>query len=167
MASPYNSRRKCQGDYANGNGWEYPWTPNDSSPVFSNTGQSVSPSLRKAMPAQVPSTPLRSDSSILYSPAYGTIPTPWSVDTIPLACPDPQISPPNVAWADWSHSAQGNPPSRTVLQPPISFSPVATQSKAGIETPTPVNGEDGHTCGHSSNAEYGYVNQTLDPSRSD
>lgn len=163
MASSYNSRRECQGGHANQDGWEYPWTPpNNTSPVFSNPGQSVSPSLRRAMPAQVPSTPLRSNGSILYSSAYGTASTPWSVNATPVPCPDPPISPQNVAWAGWGHSS--HPPSPGVLQPPISFNSVATLSNAGFEDRTPVGGEDGHTCSHTSHTEYDCVNQMLGPS---
>jgi hypothetical protein len=159
MASPYNSRRECQGGHANQDGWEYPWTPpNDTSPVFSNPGQSVSPSLRRAVPAQAPSTPLRSNGPILYSPTYGTAPTAWGINATPIACPDLTINPPNVAWADWGHSSQCNPPSQGVLQPAISFNSVATLSNAGVKDRAPVGGEDGHTCDHTSRAEYGCVN---------
>ncbi|KAJ5900705.1 uncharacterized protein N7473_004775 [Penicillium subrubescens] len=168
MAAPYSSRREYQGEQANQNGWEYPWTPsNSTSPVFSNPGQSVSPSLRRAVPAQAPSTPLRSIGPILYSAAYEAVPTPWSVNATPVACPNPTISSQTVPWADWGHSSQCDPPSQGVLQPAISFNSVAALSNAGVEDRTPVEGEDGHTCGHTSNAEYGCVDQTLYPSRSD
>lgn len=162
MASPYNSRRECQGGQANQGLWEYPWTPpNNTSPVFSNPGQSVSPSLRRAMPAQVPSTPLRSIGPILYSPAYGTAPTPWNVNATPVACPNPTISTQHVPWADWGNSSQCNPPPRGVLQPAISFDSVAALSNAGVEDLTPVGGKDGHACDHTSHNEYGCVNLAL------
>lgn len=167
MAAPYNSRRECQGGQANQNGWEYPWTPpNNTSSVFSNPGQSVSPSLRRALPAQVPFTPLRSNGPTLYSPGYETAPTPWSVNATPVACPNSTISSQTIPWTDWAHSSQCDPPSQGVLQPAISFNPVATMSNAGVEDRTPVGGKEGLTCDHTSHTEYGHVYSTLDSSRS-
>lgn len=157
MASPpYNSRRGCQTGHINQDGWGYPWTPvNNTLPVYPNANQSVSPSLRRAVPAQVPSTPIRpSVQPMLQSPTYGTAPTPWGIDATPIACPESAITPQNVAWVDWSHSSQCNPPSEGHLQPVLSFNSVGVLSNTGADDRTPTGGEDGHVCGNTSHVEY-------------
>lgn len=168
-SSPYNARRQYQSGQANQDGLEYPWTPaNNTSPVFSNPGQSVSPSLRRAVPAQVPSTPIRSNGPpIVYSPTYGAAPTPWVVNATPVAYPESMVSPQNVSWADWGHSSQGNLPPQAGLQPALSFSSAATSSNTGVDDPTPTGGEDGHGCNHASHAEYVHVKLRLDHLYSD
>ncbi|KAJ5371211.1 uncharacterized protein N7496_007303 [Penicillium cataractarum] len=155
-SSPYNTRRGYQSVQPNQHGLEYPWTPvNNTSPVFSNPGQSVSPSLRRAVPAQVPSTPIRPNGpQIIYSPTYGAAPTSWGVNATPVAYPEPMVSPQNVSWADWGHSSQGSPPPQGSLQPALSFNAVATLPNTGFDDPTPTGGEDGHGCSHASHAEY-------------
>ncbi|OOQ88414.1 hypothetical protein PEBR_12040 [Penicillium brasilianum] len=161
--TPYNTRREYQSEQANQDGWEYPWTPtNNTSPVFSNPGQSVSPSLRRAVPAQVPSTPIRSNGPpIVYSPTYRAAPTPWGVNATPIAYPESMVTPQNVPWADWGHSSQGNAPPQGDLQPALSFNSVATSSNTGVDDPTPTGGEDDHRCGPASHAKYVHVKQPL------
>ncbi|CEJ58197.1 hypothetical protein PMG11_06863 [Penicillium brasilianum] len=154
--TPYNTRREYQSGQANQDGWEYPWTPtNNTSPVFSNPGQSVSPSLRRAVPAQVPSTPIRSNGPpIVYSPTYRAAPTPWGVNATPIAYPETMVTPQHVPWADWGHSSQGNAPPQGDLQPALSFNSVATSSNTGVDDPTPTGGEDDHRCGPASHANH-------------
>lgn len=162
MASPpYTSGRGCQAGNINQDGLDYPWTPiNNTLPVFP-TPESISPSLRRAVPAQVRSTPVRSNTHPLFqSPSYGMAPIPWGVNTTPMACPEPAITPQNVSWVDWSHSSQCNPTSQGGLQPALSFNPVAALPNSGTDDRTSIGGEDLHACGHTRHAGYVCMRQT-------
>lgn len=167
-SSPYNSRRECQGGHADQDDWEYPWTPtNNTSPVFSNPGQSVPPSLRRAVHAQVPSTPLRPNGSMLYSSNYGTARAPWVVNATPVPCSGSTTSPQNVSWVDWGHSSPFDHPSQGGLQPAISFNSVAAVSRNGADDHTLAGGEDGHGRGSDSQSEYVCVKQPMEHLHSD
>ena len=164
MASPpYTSGRGCEAGDINqdGDGLDYPWTPiNNTLPVFPTPVESISPSLRRAVPAQLRSTPVRSNTHPLFqSPSYGMAPIPWGISTTPMACPEPAITPEHVSWLT-SHSSQCNPTAQGVLQPALSFNSAAALANSGTEDRTAIGGEDLHACGHTRHAGYVCINQT-------
>jgi Zn-dependent M28 family amino/carboxypeptidase len=157
MASPpYTSGRGCQAGNINQDGLGYPWTPvNNTLPVFPAPDESISPSLRRAVHAQVRSTPARSNTHpIFQSPSYGMALIPWGVNDKPMAGPGPAITPQNVSWVDWSHSSRCNPTSQGGLQPALSFNSVTTLARTGVEDRNTTGGEDLHACGHTRHTAY-------------
>lgn len=163
MASPpYTSGRGCQAGNINQDGLGYPWTPvNNTLPVFPTPDESISPSLRKALPAQVRSTPVRSNTHpIFQSPSYDLAPITWGVNDTPMACPEPVITPQNVSWVGWSHSSQCNPTSQGGLQPAPSFNSVTTLVRTGAEDRNALASEDLYACGHTRHTAYVRIKQS-------
>lgn len=157
MSSPsYTSERGFQAGNINQDGLEYSWTPtNNPLHAFPTPDESISPSLRRAVPAQVRSTPVRSNTHpLLQSPSYGMGPIPWEVNNAPMACPESAIIAQNVPWADWSHSSQCNPTSHGGLQPAPSFDSATTLARAGAEDRNTIGGEDLHACSHTIHTAY-------------